>query len=346
MKKYSFLLFVIVLLTGCSQSEKFQITGAGATFPYPLYSLMFQHFYQETGLEIEYDPIGSGAGIKRFLKRQVDFGATDIAITTAEAADVQEEIVQIPLCLGAVGISYNLPLAGTLQLTPEIIAAIFQGSIQKWNDEQIMASNSDLQLPDQEIRVIYRADASGTTRIFSDFLSHNVQSWREQIGKVEILSLPVGKSTKGNAGIAEELRRTPGGIAYLERIYATQKGMPLASIQNIHGNFIAPTTESISESARNLSELSNAVSLTGRESENGYPISSFSWIVLYREQAVGKTRLQANNTVRLIWWMLHDGQKYARELDYSPLPLETIIHAEALLKTITYQGDELIGDKF
>ncbi len=335
----------IFLLAGCGKksSYKMELTGAGATFPYPLYSKMFNEYYRETGVKVNYQAIGSGGGIKQLLKRVVDFGGTDAFMSKEELKKADGEILHIPTCIGAVVISYNLPGNPELKLTPELISDIFLGKIRKWNDAKIKRVNPQIVLPDMKITVIHRSDGSGTTYIFSDYLSKVSMEWKTKMGRGKSLNWVVGVGAKGNAGVAGLIKQTPGSIGYVELIYALQNNMKFAAIQNKKGNFIKPSLESVSLSAQINIPDDTRVSITDTDAEYGYPISSFTWIIFYKEQNYNsRDRKKAEELVKLLWWMTHEGQKFTKELNYAPLSDEAVKKAEKILKSVTYNGKKIL----
>jgi len=322
---------------------KVELLGAGATFPYPLYSKMFDVYFRETGVKVNYQAIGSGGGIRQLLNNTVDFGATDAFMTDLELRDARGEILHVPICLGAVVITYNLPGIEDLKLTGEILADIYLGKIKKWNDERIQEVNPDLELPEKSIVVVHRSDGSGTTMIFTDYLSKISEEWKKKVGKGKAINWPIGLGAKGNPGVSGLVKQIKGSIGYVELAYVVQNKMPYASIKNKSGAFIKPTLEAISNSA--LMELPEdmRVSLTDTESPRGYPLSGFTWILVYKEQRYGSHSFEkARELTRLLWWMIHEGQKYTEPLHYAPLPVTAFKRAEKMIKSMTYGGKRIL----
>ncbi len=320
------------------------LIGAGATFPYPLYDKWFSVYYKLTGVKVNYQAIGSGGGIRQLLSRIVDFGGTDAFMSDAELRKAPAKILHIPTCLGAVVITYNLPGNPTLRLTPDVIADIFLGKIKKWNDKRIVRLNPEVVLPSMNIVVVHRSEGSGTTFIFSDYLSKVSKEWAKKVGRGKVLNWPTGLGAKGNPGVAGLIRQIPGSIGYVELIYAQKNGMPFALIQNKAGNFIKPTLKSVSAAANIKLPADTRVSITNTDAPDGYPISSFTWIIFYKEQHYqGRSKKRALTLAKLLWWMIHEGQKYNEGLLYARLPKSAVKKAEAIIRSMTYDGKRLVN---
>lgn len=315
------------------------LLGAGATFPYPLYSKMFYVYWQKTGVKINYQAIGSGGGQRQLLKMTVDFGGSDAFMTDEALREAPAEILHIPTCLGAVILTYNLPGNPHLRFTPDVIADIFMGKIVKWNDEGIAEINPDATLPNTNIIVVYRSDGSGTTFVFTDYLSKVSKQWEEKVGRGKAVNWPVGVGSKGNPGVAGLVKYSPGAIGYVELGYALLNRMPVALIQNKSKRFIMPNPASTSASANTFLPEDTRVSITNTDAVEGYPIASFTWILVFQEQAYRRrSEEKAKALVPTLWWMTHEGQKYAEPLHYAPLPTEAIRKAERIIGSITYDG--------
>ncbi len=326
------------------EKVEIEILGAGATFPFPLYTKMFDDYHQKVGPQVNYQGIGSGGGIRSLLDKTVDFGGTDAFMSEEEMAKAEDnKIVHIPTCLGAIVVTYNLPDKPVLKFSSEIIEGIFLGNINKWNDEKIKELNPEIDLPNMDIVVVHRSDGSGSTFIFSDYLCKVSEDWKDIVGRGKSLEWPVGLGAKGNAGVAGLIQTTPGAIGYVELIYATSNDMPTAHIRNKRGNFIEPSISSVSAAANIDLPEDTRVSLTDTEAENGYPISGFSWIILYKEQNYkNRDKFRAEQLVNLLWWTIHEGQIHNEPLHYAPLPEEAVLKAEILLKSILFNGAPLI----
>ncbi|HEY4800287.1 MAG TPA: phosphate ABC transporter substrate-binding protein PstS, partial [Bacteroidia bacterium] len=289
-----------------------ELTGAGATFPFPYYSKLFDEYNKKTGAKVNYQSIGSGGGIKQLQAKTVDFGASDAPMNDGELKNSPAAIVHIPTCLGADVITYELPGNPVLQLSGDVVADIFLGKITKWNDAQITKLNPAAKLPDLAISVVHRSDGSGTTYIFSDYLSKVSAEWKTKPGTGKSLEWPVGLGAKGNEGVSGMIKQTPGAIGYVELIYAMQNKMPAAKLKNKSGNFVEASLKSVSAAA-NVSIPEDArVSITDTDAKDGYPISSFTYILVYKEQKYDtRAETQAKATMDMIWWILHEGQKFA-----------------------------------
>lgn len=321
-----------------------ELIGAGATFPQPLYSKMFDVYFQQYKIKINYQGIGSGGGINQLIKKTVDFGGTDAFMTEKELNEAGAPVLHIPTCLGAVVVTYNLPGNPMLKLTPEVIADIFLGKIKKWNDPAIQTLNKDVKLPDLTITIVRRADGSGTTYIFSEYLSKVSAEWKEKMGTGKSLNWPEGFiGQKGNPGVAGYIKQTPGAVGYVELLYALQNQMAFASIKNKSGNFIEPTPKSVSNAAKVKIPEDTNVSLTDTSAKDGYPISGFTWLIFYKEQNyAGRTLKRAESLAKLLMWMVTDGQKYVEPLQYSALPKEASLAAQKIIKSMTYDGKPIL----
>ena len=280
-----FIMF-LVLLGFCSTglAKETELIGAGATFPYPLYSKMFDVYNKEYGVKVNYQAIGSGGGIRQLINKTVDFGGSDAIMSDKELAEASAPVLHIPTCAGAVVVTYNLSGNPQLRFTPDVIADIFLGKINKWNDHRISAINPGMKLPDMNITVVHRSDGSGTTFIFSDYLSKVSGEWKEKVGAGTSLNWPAGLGGKGNPGVAGLVQQTPGSIGYVELIYALQNKMPYGTVKNKKGKFVTATIASTSLAADTNLPDDMKVSLTDTDAPEGYPISGFTWILVYKEQ--------------------------------------------------------------
>ena len=323
-------------------SEK-ELLGAGATFPFPLYSKMFDTYYQTNKVKINYQAIGSGGGIQQLISKTVDFGGTDAFMNARELKKAELPILHIPTCLGAVVVTYNLPDKPKLKFTPDVIADIFLGKITKWSDPRITAVNPEVKLPDMGIVVVHRSDGSGTTFIFSDYLNKVSKEWAFKVGADKSLNWPAGLGAKGNPGVAGLVNQTPGAIGYVELIYTIQNNMPAGLIKNKAGNFIEPSLPSVSVAANVDLPDDTRVSLTNTDAAEGYPISGFTWLVFYKEQNYAeRSKEKAEELLKLLWWMIHDGQQFTAPLHYSPVPPKAVEKAEKILGSVTYENVPLL----
>ncbi len=316
------------------------LLGAGSTFVYPLFSKQFSEYNKLNGLKINYQSIGSGGGILQLTNKTVDFGDSDAPLNEEQAKNMGATALHIPMASGAVVISYNVPeVKDTLKLSPDVLADIFLGKITKWNDAKIAAINNGVQLPATSIVVAHRSDGSGTTNIFTDYLSKVSEEWKSKVGKGSSVNWPVGLGGKGNEGVAGLVKQTPGAIGYIELAYAMQNKMSFAKLQNKAGHFITPNLASTSAASNIELPADSKVSLTNTDAVDGYPISGFTWALIYTEQNYNKrSEARAKNLAKLLWWNIHEGQQYCSDLHYAPLSPAAIEVAEAILKTATYNG--------
>lgn len=316
------------------------LLGAGSTFVYPLFSKMFAEYNKETGIKVNYQSIGSGGGILQLTNKTIDFGDSDAPLNDDQAKKMGADVLHIPMCAGAVVISYNLPeLKSTLKLDPEVLANIFLGKITKWDDAAIAKINPGVQLPSTGIFIAHRSDGSGTTNIFTTYLSKVSSDWNTKPGKGSAVNWPVGLGGKGNEGVAGLIKQTPGAIGYIELAYAIQNKMTFADLKNKSGVYITPTVASTS-AAGNISIPADAkVSLSNTDAKDGYPISGFTWALIYKEQNYsGRTKDRAEKVIKLLWWNTHEGQKYCKDLNYAPLSPAAVAVAEKILKSATFEG--------
>ena len=300
------------------------LTGAGATFPYPIYSKWISEYSAKTGIKINYQAIGSGGGIRQLSERTVDFAASDAPMTDDEMAKAKGgAILHFPSVLGAVVLTYNLPdLTQPISLSGEVVADIFLGKITKWNDGRIAALNAGVKLPARDIIVVHRSEGSGTTYIFSDYLTAVSPAWAAGPGKGKELKWPVGLGGRGNDGVAGQIKQTPGTIGYVELAYANQNKLPAAKVKNAAGQFVAPTIASITAAAAGAVEklgpnTDYRVSIVNAPGAEAYPISSFTWLLVYQRQA---DAAKGRKLVDFIRWALTKGEASAAALDYAPLP--------------------------
>ena len=289
--------FGLLGFCGISVAKDIELIGAGATFPYPLYSKMFDTYYQENGTKINYQAIGSGGGIRQLTNKTVDFGGSDAIMSDKDLQEAGAPVLHIPTCAGAVVVTYNLGGDPQLKFTPDIIADLFLGKIKKWNDPRLTAINPEVKLAGTDITVVHRSDGSGTTAIFSSYLSKVSTEWREKVGAGPSLNWPAGLGGKGNPGVAGLVKQTPGSFGYVELIYALQNKMPYGTIKNKKGNFIKPSIASTSLAANTALPDDMKVDLTDTDAAEGYPISGFTWILVYKEQNyAGKAEEKANHS--------------------------------------------------
>ena len=314
------------------------LTGAGATFPYPLYSKWASVYMAEKGQRINYQSLGSGAGVNQISEGTVDFGASDGPMTDAELAKARHgQIVHIPTILGAVVVTYNLPgVTQVLKMTPDVVADIFLGKITKWNDPRLAANNAGVALPNSNILVVHRSDGSGTTFVFTDYLASVSPAWASGPGRGKAISWPTGLGGRGNEGVAAQVQQTPGALGYVELAYATQNRLPAAAIQNASGNFVAPTIESITAAASGVADTLSAntdyrISIVNAPGAEAYPIASFTWILLYQQQRDAE---KGRKLVDFLRWAVTEGQRYGADLHYASLPPAIVTGVQKKLDTI------------
>lgn len=322
------------------------LTGAGATFPYPFYNAAFYAYHLKfSQVTVNYQSVGSGAGIQQLTKKTVDFGASDVPMSASElaAAGGSDAVVQVAGTLGTEGLAYNLDgvSTGKLKLTPDTIAGIFLGTIKKWNDPALAADNSGLTLPNQAISVVHRSDGSGTTYIFTDYLSKVNADWKSKVGKGKSVSWPTGQGAKGNEAVATTIKQTPGAIGYVELAYILQTDMTQASLKNHDGYFVTPSPEGTTAAASNFPDVTpSQFSIVDAPGKTSAPITGYSWLMLYKDQA-DKTKGTA--LVDLLDWLVTDGQHYAVNVHYAQLPPNIVRQDISSLKTVTSGGTTLLN---
>jgi phosphate transport system substrate-binding protein len=335
------------LVAGAAAAQSVDLNGAGATFPYPIYSKWFADYAQKTGVKINYQSIGSGGGIRQLSEQTVDFGASDSPMSDQELANAKGgAVLHFPTVMGAVVITYNIPgIARPLNLSGDVIADIFSGKITKWNDARIVAQNRGVSLPNSDILVVHRSDGSGTTYIFSDYLTAVSPAWASSLGKGKEIKWPVGLGGKGNEGVAGQVKNTPGSIGYVELAYAKQNKLPYASVKNAAGRYVTPTIASVTASAAGMKLPKNTdyrVSIVNAPGKDSYPISSMTWILAYQNQS---DKVKATKLVNFLRWAYKDGEKSAAALDYAPLPPAMVAQLQNRLKTIKVSNTGLGGGK-
>ena len=319
------------------------LTGAGATFPNPLYQKWLSEYSKlHPNVKIDYQSIGSGGGIKQLKEQTVDFGASDAPMKDEELKSASAEILHIPTVLGAVVIKYNLEgISKPLQFSPDVIADIYLGKIKKWNDPKITADNPGVTLPAADITVVHRSEGSGTSAVFTDYLSKVSAEWKEKVGAGTSPSWPTGHGGKGNEGVTGQVKQTPNTIGYVELAYAVQNNLPVAHIKNASGNFVGPSIDAVVAAAADSAGSTPEdlrVSITNAPGAHSYPISSYTYILVYKNQ---KDAGKGKALVDFMWWGIHDGESFAKELRYAPLPDDIVKRAEAKINSITANGTAL-----
>lgn len=319
------------------------IQGAGATFPYPLYSKWMSEYNKlNPAVRINYQSIGSGGGIRQIVKQTVDFGASDAPMKDEDAKDAPGPIHHIPTTIGAVVVAYNIPgVTQSLKLDADVVADIFLGKISKWNDARITATNEGVSLPDKEIAVVHRSDGSGTTSVFTDYLANVSSEWKEKVGAGKAVKWPTGLGAKGNEGVTGQVKTTPGAVGYIELAYATQNKFTYASIKNKAGTYSEPKIAAITAAGAGVTMPDELhVSLANPDGADAYPISAYTYILVYEDM---KDPAKAEAVAKFLWWAIHDGQKFAEELHYAPLPEPVVKKVEARLKGLKSGGKVLLS---
>lgn len=342
------------LLTGCSAPSNsatapagtVNLTGAGATFPAPLYTKWFDEYNKLTGVKVNYQPIGSGGGISQITEGTVDFGASDGIMTEAQLTKAESKsgpVLHIPMTSGSVAIIYNLADMGSgqLKLTGDMLASIYLKKITRWNDPAIVALNPDLKLPDAAIAVVFRSDGSGTTYIFTNYLSKVSPEWSQQVGNATSVKWPGDIGGQGNAGVAGQVQQIPNSIGYVELAYAKQNKLAWAKLKNAAGNFIEPALAATTLAAEGVTLPDDMkVMLTNSSNPDAYSIVGFTWLLVYVNQ---KDKVKGEALVKMLWWAIHDGQKYTEALTYASLAAPVVSKAENEVLSIMYQGQPLIS---
>jgi len=317
------LLLTSIVTEGASAQLK--LNGAGATFPYVIYSKWFDVYSKKHGVEFNYQSIGSGGGIKQVTEGTVDFGASDAFLSEDQMKAIKEkqgtDIIHIPTVMGAVVISYNLPAVGKgLHISPDVLAGIYLGDITKWNDPKLAAINPGKNLPDQAIIVAHRSDGSGTTNIFTDYLVKVSKAWADKVGKGTSVNWPVGLGGKGNEGVAGLIKQSEGAMGYVELAYAVQNNLPYAELQNKAGKFVEASFASVSAAASGAAKNMPAdlrVMITDAPGKDSYPICGFTWLLIYKNMP---DKEKAKEIKSFVKWAMTEGQSYATDLYYAPLP--------------------------
>lgn len=334
-KKIAAVLIAMGITASAFAGESALINGAGSTFIYPACSKWFDVYGSvNPNFRFNYQSIGSGGGIKQFSSKTVDFGATDGPMSDAQMAEAPGRVLHIPMVMGAVAVVYNLPgVEKGLKLTPDALAGIYLGEITQWNDARITSANPGIQLPNTPILVAHRADGSGTTFIFTDYLSSVSGGWKLKVGKGTSVNWPVGLGGKGNEGVAGLVKQNVGGIGYVELAYAVRNNLPYASLQNKSGNFVEPSLDSTSKAAEGVQIPADfRVSIVNSPNAGAYPICGFSWFLIYKDMSSDAGKGKA--IVDFIRWAVHDGQSYTKDLFYAPLPQDVVAMIDKKLDAV------------
>ena len=337
----------LAALTGAAPAAGQTLTGAGATFPNPIYTKWFDAYNKKTGIQINYQSIGSGGGIRQFTEGTVDFGATDGPMNESQIAAVNANVLHVPTVLGAVVVTYNLPELGDTKLKFDgtTLVDIFMGRINKWNDKRIAALNPGVKLPDLDLIVVHRSDGSGTTYVFTDYLNKFSREWKDKVGFATSVNWPVGLGGKGNEGVTQQVKQVEGALGYVELIYAISNKLPYASIKNASGAFVEPSLESVTASAASAKLAKDTdfrVSITNAPGAGSYPIASFTWLLVPKDS---KDPAKAKLLKDFLTWMITpEAQGMANELHYASLPPEVAKLIEARLPTLKAGGKSIASN--
>jgi phosphate transport system substrate-binding protein len=341
----NFKLAVVALAASCmglsASAQDNTLLGAGSTFVYPLFSKIFSKY---PASKVNYQSIGSGGGILQLTNKTVDFGDSDAPLNADQTAKMSAPVLHIPMTSGAVVVTYNVPgVKGGLNLSGKDLADIFLGKITNWNSPEIKDANKGVNIPDLPIVVIHRSDGSGTSFIFTDYLTKANPDWAKKVGKASAVNWPAGLGAKGSEGVAGLVKQTPGGITYVELAYAKQNGMAFANIQNKGGKYITPTIEATTLASNVTIPADSKVSITDTDNPKGYPIASFTWALIYKEQNYGgRSKARATELLKLLWYNIHQGQAECAPLNYAPLSKSAVKAAEQILKSATYDGKAIL----
>jgi phosphate transport system substrate-binding protein len=334
------------LIKGPFAGEAQALNGAGATFPAVLYSKWFDEYAKLTNVKVNYQAIGSGGGIKGVQDATVDFGASDGPMSDDQLKAAKGDVLHIPMTLGAVVMTYNIPEAkAALKFTGDTIAGIYLGDIKKWNDPRLVADNPDLKNIDKDIVVVHRSDGSGTTYAFTDYLSLVSDAWKTKVGRATSVNWPTGLGGQGNAGVTGEVKQDTYAIGYVELIYAVQNKLGYGDVKNKSGKWVTPSLESVTAAAAATADKVPAdlrVSIANADGDTVYPISTFTWIIVYAKQTDGP---KAIALTRLLWWAVHDGQKFSGDLGYAPLPAAIVAKDELKILSISANGSPAFPGK-
>jgi phosphate transport system substrate-binding protein len=342
MKRSLLILTGILATTGSAVAQS--LTGAGATFPNPIYTKWFDAYSKKTGIKINYQSIGSGGGIRQFTEGTVDFGASDGPMNESQIQAVNGNVLHVPTVMGAVAVTYNLPTLGDtkLKFDGNLLTDIFMGRVTKWNDPKIAALNPGVKLPDIDLIVVHRSDGSGTTYVFTDYLNKFSREWKDKVGYATSVSWPTGLGGKGNEGVTQQVKQTEGAVGYVELIYAISNNLPYAQMKNSAGNFVTPSLDAVTAAAAGTKlpkDTDFRVSITNAPGDQAYPISSFTWLLVRKDNKdAAKAKLIRDF---LAWMITPEAQKMAAELHYAPLPGPVVSLVEARLPTLKAAGKSI-----
>jgi phosphate transport system substrate-binding protein len=326
--------------TGKCASEAQSLSGAGATFPAVIYTKWIDEYNKLTGVQVNYQSIGSGGGVKGITDKTVDFGASDNAMTDQQLSDAKATLLHLPAVMGGIVATYNVAGVTTLKLTADTLSGIFLGDIKKRNDPKLAVENPGVTFPAADIVTVHRSDGSGTTAVFTDYLAKVNATWKSKVGTAQTVEWPTGVGGKGNEGVAGAVKSTPNSIGYVELIYALQQKLGAATMKNAAGKFIDASLESVSKAAVGVTLPDDLrASLTNSSNADAYPIVAMTYLLTYKEVA---DRGKALAMVRYFWWGTHEGQAFAKDLGYAPLPADVVAKVEAKIKSITSGGQAVL----
>jgi phosphate transport system substrate-binding protein len=349
-----FLFLPLVLLFVSCRSDKnkntnsldsgISLSAVGATFPLPFYNMSFKKFSELTGVKVSYGGMGSAGGIRSLKDKVVDFAGSDVFLSKEEMDAMPAEVVQIPTCSGAVALAFNLPGINEIKLNSDLLVKIFMGEITKWNDASLQKLNPAVKFPDQAITVVYRSDGSGTTKMFTDYLSKVSKVWKSKVGTGKSVKWIVGIGAKGNPGVAGTINQTSGAIGYIGTEYAFTEKIATALMQNKAGNFIKPTIVSVTAAGNGDLPAYTGTMITNSSAANAYPISGFTWLIFYKEQKYNNRSFsQTHATLNLLDWIVgKNAQEIARQANYAPLSDTVVVKAKAILRSVTYDGKPVL----
>ncbi|MHB9096078.1 MAG: phosphate ABC transporter substrate-binding protein PstS [Eubacteriales bacterium] len=326
------------------QKQEVALSAGGASFPFPLYSKWIDVYTKgNPNIKLDYQSIGSGGGIKGILAKTFDFAGSDAPMKDEDLAKASVEILHIPTVMGAVVVTYKIPgVTESIKLTSDTVADIFLGKITKWNDSRLTEINPDVKLPAKDIVVVHRSDGSGTTNTFTDYLTKVSSAWKDKVGKGTSVEWPIGLGAKGNEGVAGQISQTEGSIGYVELAYAVENKLPYAKLKNKAGNFVEASLDTTSEAAAGA--LANMpedmrVSITDSPGANAWPMATFTYLLIYKNQ---DDPVKGKATLDFAWWAIHEGEGYAKDLLYAPLPTSLVEKLEGKLKSVTHNGEPIL----
>jgi phosphate transport system substrate-binding protein len=322
------------------------ILGAGSTTVYPLFSKQFAVYDKANNVQVNYQSIGSGGGILQLTNKTIDFGDSDVPLNDEQSKKIGFEILHIPMCARAIVMAYNLPeVKRTIKLDADLLSEIFLGKINKWDDPQIAKINPGIKFPALSITIVHRSDGSGSTNVVTSYLSDISSDWKAKVGKGNSVNWPIGVGSRGNEGVSEVIKQTHGAIGYLELAFAKQNKLTYADLKNKSGIYITATLAAIEAAEHIKMPADSKISIANTDAVGGYPLSGFSWALIYKEQNYNnRTEDKAKKVVNLLWWEIHEGQQFSKELSYGTLSNETVAIAEKILKQATYNGKILLNN--